>query len=217
MGLSSTSSIDTIVVSAHADYKKNVKAFLRQHTTFHFRVAVVADSWNSLFCIPKTTFDKPPLILFGNDLTLPDTLAGLSTFVRSFPGAILVALGEVADLSLLLKYIRIGVRGFIPPSFPAPEFNEALKQVISGGAFISAAVTRNIFDYLNHTIELADKLTLRQQQIVEGIIAGLSYKLIAHKYRISIDTVREHIKNIYKTFQINSKAELMALLKIHYL
>ena len=43
----------------------------------------------------------------------------------------------------------------------------------------------------------------------QAIKDGLSYKLVAAKYFISIDTVRQHIKNIYSKLEINSKAELI--------
>jgi DNA-binding CsgD family transcriptional regulator len=46
--------------------------------------------------------------------------------------------------------------------------------------------------------------------VVDGIVAGLSYKLVADNMNVSIDTVRKHIKNIYRKLQINSKGELIA-------
>lgn len=54
-----------------------------------------------------------------------------------------------------------------------------------------------------------DILSPRQQQIVEGLVDGLSYKLIADKLGISIDKVRDHIKHIYKALEVNSKAEVI--------
>ncbi len=53
-------------------------------------------------------------------------------------------------------------------------------------------------------------LTAREQDIVNGLVDGLSYKLIADRYDISIDTVRAHIRNIYKKLHVNSKAEVIA-------
>jgi two-component system nitrate/nitrite response regulator NarP len=53
-------------------------------------------------------------------------------------------------------------------------------------------------------------LNEREKQIVQGIVDGLSYKLIAIKYNISIDTVRKYIKSVYKKLQINSKGELVS-------
>jgi len=37
----------------------------------------------------------------------------------------------------------------------------------------------------------------------------LSYKKIAEKLGISVDTVRDHIKKVYKLLEVNSKAELI--------
>jgi len=53
-------------------------------------------------------------------------------------------------------------------------------------------------------------LTDREQDIVNGLVDGLSYKLIADRFSISIDTVRAHIRNIYKKLHVNSKAEVIA-------
>jgi DNA-binding CsgD family transcriptional regulator len=44
---------------------------------------------------------------------------------------------------------------------------------------------------------------------VQGIVAGLSYKLIAERLGISLDTVRSHIMHIYRALKINSKSELV--------
>lgn len=52
-------------------------------------------------------------------------------------------------------------------------------------------------------------LTSRQQEIVECIVNGLSYKMAADKLGISLDTVRTHIKHIYQVLEINSKGELI--------
>ncbi|MGJ7031141.1 helix-turn-helix transcriptional regulator [Niabella hirudinis] len=209
--------IDTMIVSDNICFTEPLTAFLEQSSAFRFRIQVVTAPCDPSLHISRLPSAQPALIFFAADLTRPESLSAVAALSRSLPGSLLVTFGEVGDLGLLLKYIRSGVRGFIPASFSAIAFNEALVKIIGGDAFISTAVTRKIFDYLNHNIDLADKLTFRQRQIVEGILEGLSYKLIAHKYKISIDTVREHIKNIYKAFRINSKAELIALLRFHYL
>ncbi|OAD90137.1 hypothetical protein A7A78_07930 [Aequorivita soesokkakensis] len=52
-------------------------------------------------------------------------------------------------------------------------------------------------------------LTKRQMEIVNGIVSGKSYKVIAEDLFVSLNTVRSHIKNIYKILEINSKTELI--------
>ena len=56
-------------------------------------------------------------------------------------------------------------------------------------------------------------LTDREHEIVQGILDGFTYLQIAEKYFITIDTVRSHIKNIYKKLSINSKAQLFKLFR----
>jgi DNA-binding NarL/FixJ family response regulator len=78
----------------------------------------------------------------------------------------------------------------------------------TNGTAVTKVIARKDFEQLNSQYSLLDELNNREKQIVEGIIGGLSYKLIADKYQISIDTVRKYIKSVYKKLQINSKAEL---------
>ena len=54
-----------------------------------------------------------------------------------------------------------------------------------------------------------DVLTQKEKQIIQALTEGLSYKLIADRISISIDTVRFHIKNIYRKLQVNSKTEVI--------
>lgn len=59
--------------------------------------------------------------------------------------------------------------------------------------------------------KLADyHLSDREKDILAGLIQGLSYKMIADQYFISIDTVRSHIKHIYEKLHVHSKSEAVA-------
>ena len=57
--------------------------------------------------------------------------------------------------------------------------------------------------------EFLQSLTEREKEVVYGLLKGLSYKLIAEKMEISINTVRKHIRNIYTKLDINSKGQLL--------
>ena len=75
---------------------------------------------------------------------------------------------------------------------------------------MSPSIARKVVDHFAPKQQAPeDVLTPRQQQIVEGLVEGLSYKMIADKYLISVETVRDHIKKIYKKLQVNSKAEVI--------
>lgn len=76
---------------------------------------------------------------------------------------------------------------------------------------MSPTIARKIVEYFNPLQKLTEsKLTQREEQIVKGLVDGLSYKLIADRLSISVDTVRYHIKNIYTKLEVNSKSEVIA-------
>jgi DNA-binding CsgD family transcriptional regulator len=52
-------------------------------------------------------------------------------------------------------------------------------------------------------------LTERQKEILEYIVQGMSYKLIAEKLFVTIDTIRYHVKNIYQILHVHSRFELL--------
>ena len=76
---------------------------------------------------------------------------------------------------------------------------------------MSPSIARKVINHFSPKQEKTEGLLLtgRQQQIVNGLVDGLSYKMIADQYMISVETVRDHIKKIYRKLQVNSKAEVI--------
>jgi DNA-binding NarL/FixJ family response regulator len=53
-------------------------------------------------------------------------------------------------------------------------------------------------------------LTEREKKVLQLLVNGYSYKMIAADMFIAIDTVRSHIKKIYEKLHVNSKSEAVA-------
>ena len=53
-------------------------------------------------------------------------------------------------------------------------------------------------------------LSEREKQVLQLLVNGYSYKMIASEMFIAIDTVRSHIKKIYEKLHVNSKSEAVA-------
>ena len=56
-------------------------------------------------------------------------------------------------------------------------------------------------------------LTDREKEIIELLLKGRTYKLIAGELQLSENTVKTHIKNIYSKFNVQSKTELIKRLE----
>ncbi len=87
---------------------------------------------------------------------------------------------------------------------------DGLRMVRKGGSYMSPEIARKVIDhFIVRKPAEQNQLTSRQNQIVEGLVKGLSYKMLGNELNISVETVRDHIKKIYRKLQINSKGELI--------
>ena len=53
-------------------------------------------------------------------------------------------------------------------------------------------------------------LSDREKEVLQSLVDGNSYKMVAAEMGISVDTVRSHIRNIYDKLHVNSKSEAVA-------
>lgn len=138
-------------------------------------------------------------------------LEGIRPLRQKFPGAEIIMLTTFDDADRVFKALCAGASAYLTKRTPFPRIVEAIQTVHRGGSYMSPTIARRIVDHFAPSESQSSLLTPRQHQIVEGIVEGLSYKLIADKLMISTETVRDHIKKIYRKLQINSKAELIKM------
>ena len=79
---------------------------------------------------------------------------------------------------------------------------------------MSASIVKKVLNFFNQVDPSKGSreytLSQRELSILQCLVNGDSYKMIADHCSISIGTVRSHINNIYKKLHINSKSEAVA-------
>jgi len=58
-------------------------------------------------------------------------------------------------------------------------------------------------------------LTKQEKRIAKKVLDGMTYPEISERLNLSINTVKTHMKNIFKKYQVNSKIELYHKLTSH--
>lgn len=129
-----------------------------------------------------------------------------------FQDAEILVLTNAFDIRQVRSCFRHGAIGYILKKTCMSSLLDAIYITINEGSFISPSINRALIEQSFHSKRCENRLTARELQIANGIIEGLSYKMIAQKYTISLDTVRIYIKRIYRKMKINSKGELIAQL-----
>ena len=163
---------------------------------------------------------KPAFII--SDIGLPGLsgIAGIPLIKAQLPAAEILMLSVYTDAERVFEAICAGAVGYLVKSTPLAQLKEHLLQVAAGGSPMSPAVARHVIRSFQQPAPVLDallagptgeRLTPREQEIVKGIEDGLSYKLIADRMGISVDTVRNFIRLVYRKLHVNSKGEIMAL------
>lgn len=155
----------------------------------------------------------PDVILMDIQLPGMSGIKGIGLIKEKYEGVDIIMLTVYHDSHKIFNALRAGASGYLLKHTSLPEIKESILKLVDGGAPMSPQIARKV---INHFQENAPKkntdsdLTPREHDIVNGLVDGLSYKMIADRYDISIDTVRAHIRNIYKKLHVNSKAEVIA-------
>ena len=80
---------------------------------------------------------------------------------------------------------------------------------------MSSGVARKALEYFtkpptNNNKQDTYLLSERERDILQHLLMGNSYKMVADACSISIGTVYSHINHIYKKLQVNSKSEAVS-------
>jgi DNA-binding NarL/FixJ family response regulator len=129
---------------------------------------------------------------------------------KIFPQTEIIVLTHLCDVKTVRKTFRSGAVSYVLKDSCMPYLIYAVMISLNQGSYISPTINRALINLSLSSKQYEDLLTARELQIANGIMDGLSYKMIAEHYDISLDTVRIYIKRVYRKLNINSKGELMA-------
>lgn len=165
----------------------------------------------SIEIISAPFFEGVDVIL--QDIGLPgmNGIQGLPIIKSKLPDVDIIMLTTYDETDKIFSALCNGARSYISKKTSLKVIMESIFTVYRGGAYMSPSIARKLVEHLGakKVKSINDQLTERQMQIVKGISEGLSYKMLGKRFGISLDTVRSHIKKIYKILEINSKIELV--------
>jgi len=143
-----------------------------------------------------------------SDIRMPgiDGLELLKRLKASHSALPVVIMTGHGDVPLAVEAMKLGAADFIEKPFEDDRLigmiDAALKQAESGAR--SEALTQDI-------VARIESLSPRERQVMEGLVGGLSNKLIAKEYDISPRTIEVYRANVMTKMQAASLSELVRL------
>jgi DNA-binding NarL/FixJ family response regulator len=159
---------------------------------------------------------ESPYVLFL-DIGLPGIsgLKAISVIKDKYPDTKLVVITGDDSRESVWEAITSGADGYLLKPFSLKEISHQIDIIQNGGAALSPMVAEKLIHRINANTRPAREgknllLTRRENDVLEQLVKGLSYKEVANILQISFATVNDHIKNIYFKMGVNSKSELIA-------
>lgn len=112
------------------------------------------------------------------------------------------------DSEQVFEALAVGASGYLLKKTPLLKIAESVRELHEGGSPMSAGIARKLVATFQPT-PAGQTLTVREKEIVDYLAKGLLYKEIASKTSISINTVRQHIHNIYEKLHVQNRTEAL--------
>lgn len=157
---------------------------------------------------------RPDVVLMDIDLPGCSGIEGLRQVKAAAPATHVVMLTVFDDNDRVLDAICAGADGYLLKKTPPARLLDAIAEVQAGGAPLTPAVARQVLRLFprpgapvrppHPAPAPAPDLSARELEVLGLLVEGYSYKMLADKCFISLDTVRSHIKKIYEKLHVRS-------------
>ena len=154
---------------------------------------------------------RPDLILMDIEMPGRSGIEATRLVKKLVPDTFVLILTVFDDSENVLNAIKAGASGYLLKKYIATRLFSAVEEIMEGGAPMSPAVAKLVIQSMQkpqHTVDYG--LTEREKDVLLSLSKGNSFKLIAADCKISIDTVRTHIKHIYEKLQVHCQTEAVS-------
>lgn len=163
---------------------------------------------------------KPDVIIM--DVNLPD-LSGVECVAQVaplLPGTQIIMLTVYQDPDTIFRALAAGAHGYLVKPVMPGKLLEAVREIRAGGAPMSRTIARKVIEAFQKPVPVPASantedaaLGQREQQVLDLLVSGYSYKEIADELTIKVSTVGTYVQRIYEKLHVRSRREIIALYK----
>lgn len=163
--------------------------------------------------LPQIAAERPDVALV--DLGLPgiDGIDGIRALRAACPDVLAVVLSVYDDDRRIFDAICAGACGYLLKKTPPAKLMESIAEVMEGGAPMSPGVARRVialFRDFRPPARSDYQLTPHEKRLLELLVKGHNYKTAAEELRVSVNTVRFHLRTVYQKLQVHSKSQAVS-------
>lgn len=165
--------------------------------------------------VQVATETMPDVILMDIEMPGINGIAATALIKKAIPQINILIQTVFENPERIFEAITSGASGYLLKSSSAAKIIEAIHEVNSGGSSLSPVIAAKVLAFfkpgqLSPAVHENYNLSERELDVLNHLVKGLSYKLIADKLNISYHTVNTHIRKIYEKLQVHSAGEAVA-------
>jgi two-component system nitrate/nitrite response regulator NarL len=206
-------SITILIADDHPIFRDGLRRLLESERGFR----VVGEACDGVEAVDFVRKLKPEILLL--DLAMPRRhgLEALREISNSHTGPVrVILLTAAAEREQIVQALQLGARGVVLKDCGTEILMRSIRSVLAGEYWVGREPVSNLMQYLRGLMDSSTKisrqrrfgLTPRELDIVSAVVAGYANKEIAEHFKISEDTVKHHLSNIFDKTGVSTRLEL---------
>ena len=144
---------------------------------------------------------KPDVIMTDIEMPIMNGIDTTRLIKSEYPGMKILILTVFEDKERIFQALCAGGSGYLLKNSTPQQILQALMDTYKGGSPLSPSVARLVVQFFQLNMPAATvtedyNLTPKEKELLEYLTDGNSYKMIADKMGISLETVKTHIKSV---------------------
>lgn len=203
-------SVQLCIVEDDDVTRKNITTFLEATPEF-----AVAGSYSSVEdALSGCDFASVDVLLTDIQLPGKSGIELIQSLKQTHMRLQCMVLTVFEDDEHVFNALKAGATGYLLKGSRPSKLIDAIDEVMSGGSPMTGTIARKVLDSFHKREQLqSERLTERENILLQSLARGLRYKEIAEELGISVETVRTHIRNIYQKLQVQSRTEALNKLR----
>jgi len=200
--------ISVAIVEDNHDIRKALEEIIGM--TSDFELACICE--NGEDALLKLPIFLPNVVLMDIHLGGIDGIEVVRDLKNTHPEILFMMCTVYEEDEKIFEALNAGASGYIIKKTAPAKLLEAIKELYEGGAPMSSQIARKVVSAFQQKPVTTNKdsldiLTKRELEILQLLSQGHVYKEISDKLKISSETVRKHVYNVYDKLHVSNRVE----------
>jgi len=203
--------VKVLIVDDHTVFCEALASLL----TLKGEVDVVGTASNAEDGLKKVKELNPQIVLLDIELNgCTDGIQATHMIKEKFPATEVIMLTMHSNEDYLVDSINAGAKGYISKEFSCSYLLQAIKAVSKGESLVDPRSANKMFREFKKLLNKRENLvpnrsdlSEREVEILRLIAEGNTNKDIGERLHLSINTVRNHVANIFLKLECNSRTK----------